>query len=101
MSDLFNHAPAGQPFAAAAYEQPKQAGPRSLRAIAREIRQTWPKVNYAAVPYLDAMGSLDSISDSYGCDGAKSIVLYFLSNVATWRGPDAKRIKAELKGMLK
>jgi hypothetical protein len=75
--------------------------PRSLHAIAREIRQTWPKVNYAAVPYLDAMGSLDSISDSYGCDDAKSIVLYFLSNAATWRGPDAKRIKAELKGVLK
>ena len=75
--------------------------PRSLRTIAREIRKTWPSVNYAAVPYLDAMGSLDNVRENYGEDSAKSIVLYFLSNAQTWRGPDAKRIKAELKGMLK
>ena len=72
---------------------------RSLYLIASEIRRTWPKVNYAAVPYLDAMRSLDSISDNYGEDSGKSIVLYFLSNASTWRGPDAKRIKAELKSL--
>jgi len=27
-------------------------------------------------------------------------VAYFLANAGTWRGPDAQRIKAELKGML-
>jgi hypothetical protein len=27
-------------------------------------------------------------------------VLYFLANAGTWRGPDAKRIKAELKEMV-
>lgn len=27
----------------------------------------------------------------------RSIVLYFLSNATTWRGDDARRIKAELK----
>jgi mitochondrial fission protein ELM1 len=32
---------------------------------------------------------------------AKSIVLYFLSNASSFRGPEAKRIKAELKGMCK
>ncbi len=97
MSDLFNHAPAKQPFTASAYEQPKANNPRSLCVIAREIRRTWPKVNFGAVPYLDAMGSLGDISDSYGEDSAKSIVLYFLSNASGWRGPEAKRIKAELK----
>ena len=74
---------------------------RPLNQIASEIRKVWNPVNYAAKPYLDAMYSLVSINDSYGCDNARSIVLYFLSNASSWRGPDAKRIKAELKEMLK
>lgn len=74
---------------------------RSLATIAREIRADWTKVNYAAKPYLDAMASLDSVHDSYGYDSGKSVVLYFLSNAATWRGDKAKAIKAELKAMVK
>jgi hypothetical protein len=46
------------------------------------------------------MSSLFDISDSYGMDSADSIVRYFLVNAKTWRGDDARRIKAELKGML-
>ena len=72
---------------------------RSLSLIAREIRQDWKTVNYAAKPYLDAMQSLSSITDSYGCENAKSVVLYFLCNAGTWRGPIAKSIKAELKAL--
>ena len=72
---------------------------RSLSTIASEIRQDWPKVNFAAKPYLSAMAGLDSINDSYGYDDARSIVLYFLSNASSWRGDNAKRIKAELKAM--
>ena len=75
--------------------------PRPLHVIASEIRKNWPKPNFAAVPYLEAMASLNSIGDSYGYDSAKSIVLYFLSNASTWRGDEAKRIKAELKAMTK
>ena len=74
---------------------------RPLYTIAAEIRKTWANVNFAAKPYLDAMGSLDKVTDSYGMDSAKSIVLYFLSNASTYRGEDAKRIKAELKAMTK
>jgi hypothetical protein len=74
---------------------------RSLSTIASDIRRNWPKVNYAAKPYLDAMGSLNSLSDYYGADDARSIVIYFLGNATTWRGDDAKRVKAELKAMLK
>ena len=74
---------------------------RSLYTIAREIRKEWKNVNYAAKPYLDAMSGLDKVSDSYGCDSGKSIVLYFLSNAASFRGDAAKRIKAELKAMVK
>jgi hypothetical protein len=74
---------------------------RPLSVIAREIRANWPKVYFGAVPYLQAMSSMDSINDAYGCDDGKSIVLYFLSNASTWRGDAAKRIKAELKNMCK
>ena len=70
---------------------------RSLSTIAAEIEKTWPNVNYAARPYLDALHSLDSITDQYYQDTARSVVLYFLSNARSWRGDDAKRIKAELK----
>lgn len=74
---------------------------RPLYEIAREIRKTWTKVSPYAEPYLEAMESLDSIDDNYYLDSGKSVVLYFLSNANTWRGEDARRIKAELKEMLK
>lgn len=73
---------------------------RSLETIAREIRADWTNVNYAAKPYLDAMRSLGCVDDNFGYDDGRSIVLYFLSNAATWRGPVAKAIKLELKAML-
>ena len=75
--------------------------PRPINVIAQEIRKTWPKVNYAAVPYLDAMYSLNSIEDNYIHDSGKSVVLYFLANAGTWRVDDARRIKAELKDICK
>jgi hypothetical protein len=70
---------------------------RSISAIARDISRAWPKPYFGAVPYLDAMHSIERITDSYFADSAKSVVLYFLSNATTWRGDDARRIKAELK----
>ena len=70
---------------------------RSLSDIARDVRRHWSNVYFGAVPYLDAMATLDNCGQYYGCDDARSIVLYFLSNATTWRGPDARRIKAELK----
>ncbi|EHB47605.1 hypothetical protein MycrhDRAFT_5731 [Mycolicibacterium rhodesiae JS60] len=73
---------------------------RPLSTIAAEIRETWPKVYFGAVPYLDAMRSLHLITDRYYEDSADSIVRYFLANAGTWRGEDARRIKAELKAML-
>jgi hypothetical protein len=74
---------------------------RALSVIAREIRRDWKKVNFAAVPYLEAMLELDTMHDRFYNDDAKTIVLYFLSNASSWRGPEAKRIKAELNSMLK
>lgn len=72
---------------------------RSLSTIAQEIRADWKKVYFGAVPYLDAMDSLDSIEDPFGCDSGRSIVLYFLANANTWRGETARRIKKELKAL--
>ena len=74
---------------------------RKINEIAREIEKSWAKVNYAARPYLSAMHEVSSLSDKYFYDDARSVVLYFLANAGTWRGDDAKRIKAELKEMLK
>jgi hypothetical protein len=77
------------------------AATRPLHEIAREIRKDWKNVHFGAKPYLDAMASLDSVNDNYGWDSGKTIVLYFLGNASTWRGETAKRIKAELKAMVK
>ena len=74
---------------------------RSLNTIAREIRSNWAKPYFGAVPYLDAMGSLETVHDKYYYDDAQSVVLYFLANAGTWKGDVARRIKAELKTMLK
>ena len=68
-----------------------------LASIARFIRSDWKNVNFAAKPYLDAMASMGSIDENYGCDTGVSIVVYFLSNASGYRGDNAKLIKAELK----
>lgn len=74
---------------------------RELREVADEISRNWKNVNYGAVPYLNAMYSLSSVDDHYGMDSGREIVLRFLCNAGTWRGPVAKQIKAELNAMLK
>ena len=74
---------------------------RPLHLIAREIKTDWPHPYFGAVPYLQALFSLDSIKDYYGADSGRSIVAYFLSNASTWRGETARRIKAELNAQLK
>ena len=40
-------------------------------------------------------------NSTYGYDSAKSVVLYFLANASTFRGPKAKELKAELKDVIK
>jgi len=74
---------------------------RTISEIAIEIKQDWKNPNYGAVPYLDAMLSINNINDDYFQDSASSVVIYFLSNARTWKGETAKRIKAELNKMLK
>ena len=74
---------------------------RDIYIIAGEIRRDWRNVYFGAVPYLSAMYQLKSITDMYGPDTAQSVITYFLSNATTWRGEAARRIKTELKTMLK
>lgn len=74
---------------------------RTMQAIVREIRSDWKTMNYAAIPYLQAMGELESIADAYGADSGRSVVAYFLANASTWRGEVARRVKEELNKMLK
>jgi hypothetical protein len=74
---------------------------RTLSAIAFEIGRDWKKPYFGAVPYIDAMGTLDRIEDQYIAEDGGAIVIGFLANANTWRGETAKRVKAELKAMLK
>lgn len=72
---------------------------RPLSNIAHDIRRDWKNVNFAAKPYLAAMLEMDQITDRYMYDSGRTIVNYFLANAGSWRGPVAKLIKAELKGL--
>lgn len=75
---------------------------RPLHEIAREIHADWgERVYFGARPYLDAMGDLSDVGESYGMDTGRSIVLYFLANATRWKGDVARRVKAELKVMVK
>lgn len=76
--------------------------PRAIHEIAREIIEDWPKAgnqNHPAGAYCVPMLSLVRITDRYGYDDAKSIVLYFLANASGWRGEKARAIKKELKAL--
>ena len=73
---------------------------RPIYAIAADIFNQW-KVHYTAAPYLNAMLSLQDKHSMYGADSADTIILYFLSNASSFRGGNAKALKAELKAHLK
>lgn len=90
--------------------QPLAAGQqRTLRNIVTEIRTDlqatagadWKRKHYAAVPYLEALDRCESVNDTYGHERAGDLVRYLLGNLTTWRGETARRVKLELKGLLK
>jgi hypothetical protein len=74
---------------------------RKISSIARDIKRVWKTPYFGAKPYLQAMEYLDDINDSYIYDDARSVIMYFLANASTFRGNDAKVLKAELKNLLK
>jgi len=69
----------------------------TVKDIASLISNDWKNVNFAARPYLDAMYSLNSVSDMYMADTGTSVVAYFLCNATSWRGDVAKAVKKELQ----
>jgi len=69
----------------------------TLRQLAVEIIRNWKNIYFGARPYIAAMMELNSVDDMYGVEDGRTIVMYFLSNASTWRGPEARAIKAELK----
>jgi hypothetical protein len=74
--------------------------PRSLKDIAADIRAHWNPVHGRAEEYVAAMETLDKVTDRYGADSAVAVLSYFLAAAATWKGPDAQRIRAEIKTIL-
>ncbi len=75
--------------------------PRSIGEIAAEIEDDWKRPYFGAMPYLRAMHSLVSVTDRFGYDSADDVIRYFLVNASTWRGETARRVKAELREMIK
>ena len=76
---------------------------RTLSEIAQEIEWECSTKDWYiyAEAYVTPMKSLTSMSDNYFADSAESIVAYALANLTSWRGESARRVKAELNGMLK
>lgn len=74
---------------------------RPIYQIADEVHRLWRPAHPTARPYLDAMRHLSTMEDRYIHDSASSVVSYFLANASSFKGDDARRIKAELNAMLK
>lgn len=74
--------------------------PNNISQIAQLVKRDWKNVYFGAVPYLDAMESLNSIKENYFNDSGSTIITYFLANATTWRGDTAKAVKAKLKELL-
>jgi hypothetical protein len=77
-----------------------QTQTRTLATIARDIKSNWTRPYFGAVPYIDAMATMGTVNESYGLDDGRGIVRYFLANAGTWRGPVARDVKAELRGLV-
>lgn len=80
--------------------------PRKISVIAAEIREDWSLtskngVSPYALPYLNAMDEINDVHEAYYADSAASMVRYFLANATSWRGETARRVKLELKEMVK
>jgi len=73
----------------------------TIRQIAATIRGAWLNPYFGAKPYIEAMQSLDNITEDYYQDPGSEIVAYFLANATRWHGETARLIKKELNRRLK
>ncbi|WP_286850636.1 MULTISPECIES: hypothetical protein [Sphingobacterium] len=74
--------------------------PDNIHEIAAIIKADWKNIYFGAVPYLDAMASINSVHSGYFLDSAKSIVNYFLANATSWRGDKARAVKSKLRKLI-
>ena len=80
---------------------PSNLSNMNLSQIARVIKGDWKRIYFGSVPYVDAMRTMNKITDNYGHDSGTSIIAYFLGNATTWKGPIARAVKKELNDRLK
>lgn len=73
---------------------------RPVYKIAQEIQRLWSPVEYSARPFLNAMLLMERVGDNVDDTPGRAVIEGFLHHAQYWRGPDAQRIKAELKGKL-
>lgn len=76
---------------------------RRLSDVAAEIRKDWHPINNgAAVLALAAMATMGLVTEPYGRGPTGyGVVGHFLTGAKGWRGPVARRVKAELRAMCK
>lgn len=74
---------------------------RPLSAIAAEITADWTALHGGAQPYMDAMRELRLATDRYGTETGSDMIQGFLLNAQTWRGEVARRVKRELRAILR
>jgi hypothetical protein len=74
---------------------------RPLNEIAAEIAADWTARHGAAQPYIDAMRELRTADQRSGIETGSDMIQGFLINAQTWRGEVARRVKLELKAILR
>lgn len=75
--------------------------PRSISSVALDIKVTWRPSRYfharlIAEPDIVAMLALDTIDEPL----AREVITSFLSHAGSWHGPEARRLKDELKEII-
>ena len=73
----------------------------SIKRIARIIISDWGRPSPYAKPYIEAMLTMDKITDPYYLDPGREIVARFLCNARIWKGDVARVVKKELNARLK
>ena len=73
----------------------------TIYQIAATIKSNWFRPYFGAKPYIEALKSIDKITDAYYEDSGPEIVARFLGNASTWRGETARAVKKELNRRLK
>ncbi|HLL26048.1 MAG TPA: hypothetical protein VKT73_00130 [Xanthobacteraceae bacterium] len=74
---------------------------RPLKEIAAEIQRDWKQVGPAARRYLDELHKLDVPGERFHADSGIAVVIYFLASARLWHGPAARRIKLELREIVR